>query len=260
MTHATCTRAPAPAFVCLGQRIDLSPLHTAFRHRKPSVRLAAWLPRTHLSATGSAAYDQPVSDGPDAHSVSNPVPQPVQKDGPRRAEPRQPSESVIQRVKRFFTGDKLDMQRLKALGLGAVASYGCVSNVTYGTGLSISWIAFVRQTGRSLQAGCCEATLLLPYSVSTAGKSPLMANQWKPFLALYGGFWAAQNFIRPLRFSLAIAMSPVFDQFINWVQQRTKWKRQNAFAVYLFLLGSITSIAVFGSIRLFAGPIAFATV
>ena len=93
-----------------------------------------------------------------------------------------------------------------------------------------------------------------------AGKSPLMANQWKPFLALYGGFWAAQHFIRPLRFSLALFMSPLFDRFINWVQHRTRFKRQNAFAVYLFLLGSITSISVFGSIRFFAGPLAFATI
>jgi len=51
----------------------------------------------------------------------------------------------------------------------------------------------------------------------------------------------------------------VFDKFINWVQQRTQFKRQNAFAVYLFLLGSITSVSVFGSIRLFAGPLAFAS-
>ena len=91
-----------------------------------------------------------------------------------------------------------------------------------------------------------------------AGKSPLMAQQWKPFLALYAGFWAAQHFIRPLRFSLALAMAPVFDKFINFVQHKTQFKRQNAFAVYLCLLGSVTSICVFGSIRLFAGPMAFA--
>lgn len=40
--------------------------------------------------------------------------------------------TVWQRVKRFFGGDKLDRQQLAALGLGAVASYGAVSNVTYG--------------------------------------------------------------------------------------------------------------------------------
>lgn len=79
-------------------------------------------------------------------------------------------------------------------------------------------------------------------------------------MALYGGFWAAQHFVRPLRFSLALFMAPVFDRFINWVQKQTQFKRQNAFAVYLFLLGSITSISVFGSIRLFAGPMAFALI
>lgn len=50
-------------------------------------------------------------------------------------------------------------------GLGAVASYGFVSNLTYGTGLAVAWIAFVRQVG----------------------KSPLMAGQWKAFLAFYAG-------------------------------------------------------------------------
>ena len=37
-----------------------------------------------------------------------------------------------QRIKRFFGGDRLDRERLKQLGLGAVCSYGFVSNVTYG--------------------------------------------------------------------------------------------------------------------------------
>lgn len=185
-----------------------------------------------LTATASAAQASNGSDGQNmqhAQSVAGDAQHSVSQE---------PSPSITQRIKKLFGGDKMDMQRLKALGLGAVASYGCVSNVTYGTGLSISWIAFVQQTG----------------------KSPLMPNQWKPFLALYGGFWAAQHLIRPLRFSLALAMAPVFDRFINWVQQQTKWKRQNAFAGYLFLLGSVTSITVFGSIRLFAGPIAFATI
>ena len=75
------------------------------------------------------------------------------------------SRSLWQRIKLFFTGDKLDRKRLAALGLGAVASYGFVSNVTYGTGLAVSWIGFVRQFG----------------------KSPFMPGQWKAFLAFYAG-------------------------------------------------------------------------
>ena len=50
-------------------------------------------------------------------------------------------------------------------GLGAVASYGFVSNITYGAGLAVAWIGFVRQTG----------------------SSPLMAGQWAKFLAFYAG-------------------------------------------------------------------------
>ena len=90
------------------------------------------------------------------------------------------------RVKRFFLGDKLDKEKLKALGacsssiahskialcptvqgmcqtcdshrkyppaddagLGAVASYGFVSNLTYGAGLAVAWIAFVRRMARA---------------------------------------------------------------------------------------------------------------
>ena len=46
-----------------------------------------------------------------------------------------------------------------------MASYGTVSNITYGGGLAVSWIAFVKQTGLS----------------------PLMPGQWKKFLAFYAG-------------------------------------------------------------------------
>lgn len=73
--------------------------------------------------------------------------------------------SAWQRVKRFFGGDKLDRKRIAALGVGAVLSYGFVSNVTYGGGMAIAWIAFVKQRGLS----------------------PLMPGQWKAFLAYYAG-------------------------------------------------------------------------
>ncbi|KAK9789044.1 hypothetical protein WJX73_008966 [Symbiochloris irregularis] len=143
----------------------------------------------------------------------------------------------MQKVKRFFMGDRLDKQRLAALGLGAVASYGFVSNVTYGTGLAVSWIAFVKQFG----------------------KGPLMPGQWKAFLGFYAGFWTVQNFLRPLRFSLALAMAPAFDRGILEIQKITKFKRRKAFGVYLFILGSVTSTLIFGSIFLFAGCGVFVT-
>ena len=178
-------------------------------------------------------------------------------------------------------------------GLGAVASYGAISNVTYGGGLAIAWIAFVRQFA----------------------KSPLMAGQWKAFLAFYAGdsiasicscthvrmpgssigvscslgglqlswayarlvfhaashhtrlmkvdelcagFWTIQNFVRPLRFSLALALAPVFERFLSTISRSTKLSKRNAFGIYLFILGSVTSTLVFGSIYIFAGPLAYA--
>lgn len=141
------------------------------------------------------------------------------------------------RLKRFFGGDKMDRERLKALGVGAVLSYGFVSNVTYGGGMAVSWIAFLKQKGLS----------------------PLMPGQWKAFLAFYAGFWTLQNFVRPLRFALAVSLAPVFDGIINSIQRITGGSRQKAFAVSLVLLGTITASLVFGSIFIFAGPMAFST-
>jgi len=45
----------------------------------------------------------------------------------------------------FGGGEKLDRERLKALGTGAVASYGFISNVTYGGGMAVSWVGFVKK-------------------------------------------------------------------------------------------------------------------
>ena len=67
-----------------------------------------------------------------------------------------------------------------------------------------------------------------------------------------------QNFVRPLRFSVAIAIAPLFDRFITSIQKVTGWSRRNAFGAFLFLLGSGTSLLVFGSIAVLAGPLAFA--
>ena len=56
------------------------------------------------------------------------------------AEPEQPG-GFLARVKRFFGGDRIDRQRLAALGMGAVCSYGLISNVTYGGGMAVRHLA-----------------------------------------------------------------------------------------------------------------------
>ena len=49
----------------------------------------------------------------------------------------EPPQGVWARIKRFFGGDRIDRQRLAALGMGAVCSYGLISNVTYGGGMAV---------------------------------------------------------------------------------------------------------------------------
>ena len=70
------------------------------------------------------------------------------------------------------------------VGLGAVASYGAISNITYGGGLAVAWIAFVRQFS----------------------KSPLMEGQWKAFLAFYAGMLIMlyPRYADPASFSAAV--------------------------------------------------------
>ena len=158
-----------------------------------------------------------------------PIPEPIPP-------PPASSTSLLARVKAFFGRDKVDKAAMARLGLGAVASYGFVSNVTYGGGLAVSWIAFVSQKG----------------------VSPLAPGQWPAFLAFYAGFWMAQNFVRPLRLSAALTLAPLFDRFISFVEARTGLSRGGAFGVYIALLGITTCTLVFGSIFLACGPGAYA--
>lgn len=72
------------------------------------------------------------------------------------------------------------------------------------------------------------------------------------------GFWTLQHFLRPFRLTLALGMAPAFDKILNFIQAKTGWNKRNAFGLYLACFGTLTSFFVFGSIYLFAGPLAFA--
>ena len=76
----------------------------------------------------------------------------------------------------------VDKNSLSKLGLNMLLSYGFVSNVSYITCLIISWVAHGR----------------------TSGLSPLAPGQWKSFLVIYSGLFAANNILRPIRFSLSL--------------------------------------------------------
>ena len=76
-------------------------------------------------------------------------------------------------------------------------------------------------------------------------------------MAFYAGYWTLQNFVRPLRFSLALALAPAFDAFIGATQRRLGVSRGAAFGAYIALLGVATSVAGFGGIWLACGPAAY---
>lgn len=174
------------------------------------------------SSVGGAAGDASESNSPglaNSSSDGNPAP------------PQSPAPGFLSKVRSFFTSQRVDRERLAALGMGAFAAYGVVSNATYGVCLAAAWLAFVKQTG----------------------KSPLAPGQWPGFLAFYAGLWTMQNFVRPLRFTLAVAMAPAFDNIINIIGSRLEIGKRYAFGVLLLIIAIVTSTCLFGALYLLGG-------
>lgn len=118
----------------------------------------------------------------------------------------------------------LDRHAISKLGLNALLAYGFVSNFTYITIFIISWVTHGKRTGLS----------------------PLAEGQWQSFLLVYTGLWAANNILRPLRFSLSLLISPIFEKFVDIVQRRTGLKKTIATGIVVFLvnvLGTISYLA-----------------
>merc|ERR1712228_913321 len=91
------------------------------------------------------------------------------------------SMSRLQKLKKKLFPPKEDdgltfRQRLAKAGLSVVLSYGWVSNVSSVSMAALSWYVFNKRTGLS----------------------PLAPGQWKPYLAIYAGFYVFNNIIRPL--------------------------------------------------------------
>eukprot|EP00879_Flechtneria_rotunda_P007349 GHRR01007710.1.p1 GENE.GHRR01007710.1~~GHRR01007710.1.p1 ORF type:complete len:229 (+),score=67.54 GHRR01007710.1:484-1170(+) len=181
--------------------------------------------QTHVS---SSAAGLPPNADPTARPVGVPE-TPAAADS--AAATTQPKRNLWQKMKYFFVGDKLDKERLKALGMGAFASYGFISNLNYGTALGISWLAFVKKYG----------------------VAPTAEGQWPTFLAFYAGMWAIQNFARPLRLSLALALAPAFDRVINTIGDKLHVDKKWAFGVFLVCMACLTTVTLFGTIYLLGG-------
>lgn len=115
-------------------------------------------------------------------------------------------------------------ERLAKMGLSAFLSYGWVSNMSYAVALSLSWYGFTAKTGLS----------------------PLAPGQWKPFLAVYAGFYVFNNIVRPVRFAASVVVAKYFEDFIGFVGRRTKLSRKWSIAVVVFLVNVCGTFAAMG--------------
>jgi hypothetical protein len=154
-----------------------------------------------------------------------PPPRSVSGGGGAAASPDPPAEpptTLLGRVRKFFFGNKIDKESIAKLGAGGFLSYGLISNINYGSAIGVSWILFVRK-----------------YGVSPLGE------QWGTFLAFYAATWTLQNFLRPARLALAIALAPSANRLIDVVGERTRLGRKRAFALLLAVM-AVTMTSVLG--------------
>lgn len=134
-------------------------------------------------------------------------------------------------------------ERLAKMGLATLLSYGLVSNINSCITVGISWFAFSKKTQLS----------------------PLAPDQWKPFLAVYAGFYVASNFLRPFRVALSIGVGPYLDSFIRSIQKRTKVNKSVAVGITVFFFNivitttfmalCILSASVLAGVPPFAGKV-----
>jgi hypothetical protein len=67
--------------------------------------------------------------------------------------------------------------------------------------------------------------------------------QWKSFLLIYSGFFAANNVLRPLRFSISLALSPVFNAKIQFLHERLHLRKATATALLVFLVNVVGTVS-----------------
>jgi hypothetical protein len=71
--------------------------------------------------------------------------------------------------------------------------------------------------------------------------------------AAAAGLWTLQNFARPLRISLALALAPAFDKAITRIGEKLHIDKKWAFGIFLLCMGVVTSVTLFGTIYLLGG-------
>ena len=78
------------------------------------------------------------------------------------------------------------------------------------------------------------------------GTSPLAPGQWKPFLAVYAGFYVFNNIVRPLRLGASVVVAKYFDAFVDIIQRRTGLPRKWSVAAVVFLANVCGTFAAMG--------------
>ncbi|KAG1676825.1 hypothetical protein FOA52_010334 [Chlamydomonas sp. UWO 241] len=139
--------------------------------------------------------------------------------------------SLWDKVVAWFVGDGDVKSKLASLGFAAMLSYSVVSNVTYGAALTFSWIGFVK----------------------AKGVSPIAEGQWPAFLAFYAGAWMVQNFARPMRFGMAMAMTPWYDNLLANMAATLRVSKRFAFGIALSVMAFGMPVFLGSAIYLLGG-------
>mmetsp|Transcript_30022 Transcript_30022/g.36597 ORF Transcript_30022/g.36597 Transcript_30022/m.36597 type:complete len:297 (+) Transcript_30022:58-948(+) len=136
---------------------------------------------------------------------------------------------ITKKVKNVFSNKEDDgltfKQKLGKMGMSALLSYGFVSNMSYAVSVSLAWYGFTKKTGLS----------------------PLAPGQWKPFLAVYAGFYVFNNIVRPMRLAVAVGVTKYFDAVINFFQTKLKCNRAVAVGLTVFMgnvVGTISAMCL----------------
>ncbi|CAK9014856.1 Hypothetical protein (Fragment) [Durusdinium trenchii] len=125
---------------------------------------------------------------------------------------------------------KIDAKALRKMGLMCLLSYGFVSNVN-------ALLLILLATYRSILA---------------TGASPLASKaSLKQFGITWAGLYVISNIVRPVRISIALAISKPFDKLVKFFEEKLKCKRWMAIgAVVLFLNVFLTIALLWGGMIL----------
>jgi len=145
------------------------------------------------------------------------------------AEATEDKASIFAKIKSMFKTKKEDdglsfKEKLAKAGLSVLLSYGWVSNMSYSVTLSLAWYGFSKKTKLS----------------------PLAPGQWKPFLAVYAGFYVFNNIVRPIRFAASAVVSKYFDNAVAFIERKTKLSKKWSIFVMVFLANICGTFAAMG--------------